>query len=356
MAAVSKIHGHVDENYDTSTHTYFGKQVNNVKQLYISAGACVVAGLLWAIINNDNIDGEKPEYSDHLAGIGTGSDLIPVCGRPAALGNCYVAASDDAYGVFYNPAGLSWAAGGEAAFGYQYRFASMNNFIASYVNKATREIGFGQGFQYSGDNEGLLTEVTFSTAISYKFNQLLPFLRPLSVGAKINILSKKAGIESVGLDAQKGSGTGFGLDVGMQLELSEKIRGAILFKKIPSFIKYNNVANNTEYVETEPAELLLGGSFQANYETFLICEGNVPIYRDQLWRGKAGIEHAIFRVLRLRFGVEKSEGFDTPWKLNGGLGISVPMDSKYLIIDGAYEYNTFTPFSNVLNFSFRFGF
>lgn len=359
--AVSRLHGHVDVDLDTNTHTYYGKQIKNWKQLYISAGACILGGLLWGIVNNESIDGIKEDYGGE-SGVGTGSYLIPMFARPASLGNCYIAASDDAYGVFYNPAGLSWASGGEVSFGYQYRFGILNNFAASFVNKATREIGFGQGFQYTGDNEDLYHEITFISGISYKFNDWIPFLRPLSVGLNLKIMSMKTGEGSVGLDAQKGSGFGFGIDLGFQLELSEKIRGAVLFENIPTIIKYNNATyenNLTEYNENAPTELSIGGSFQASYETFLICEGHIPLYKEQVWKGACGIERIIFRVMRVRIGVEKAEGFDTPWKINGGFGINVPTESlfgKYFILDGSYEYNTLSPFSNVLNFSFRFGF
>ena len=65
---------------------------------------------------------------------------------------------------------------------------------------------------------------------------------------------------------------------------------------------------------------------------------------------------ALFRVLLARIGFEKSEGFDTPWKINCGCGIKIPIGSNTLYFDPSYELNTLTPFSNVLNFSFRFGF
>jgi len=357
--AVSRLHGHVDTDLDTTMHTYYGKQMKNYRQFYISAGACLAAGLLWGVLNTDRVDGERVDYGYNLSGVGTGSDLIPLFARPAALGNCYVAASDDAYGVFYNPAGLSWVSAAEASFGYQYRFGMLDNFAASFVNKATREIGFGQGFLYTGDRDNLYSEVTFISSASYRFINWIPFMRPISVGASVKLLSKKTGAGSVGEDAQKGSGFGFGLDIGTQLELSEKIRGGILFKNLPTIIKYNNVSRNAEYTEKEPVEFLMGGTFQANYETFLICEGHIPLYKEQPWKGACGVERVIFRILRLRIGVEKAEGFDTPWKINGGLGINIPTESlwgKYFVFDGSYEYNTLVTFSHVMNFSFRFGF
>lgn len=359
---VSKLHGHVDNNLDTATHLYYGKQVNNMKQLYISAGACVLGGLLWAIINGATVDeggdvvGDYENFVTGTSGIGTGADLLSLFGRPAALGNSYVAVSDDAYGVFYNPAGLSWSTGREVALCYQPpRYGVLYSIAASYSNKATREIGFGQGFQYTGDSDGLFTEVFFTTAISYKFNDLISFLRPFSIGASVKIMSKRVG-NGVSPNSIQGSVAGAGLNLGVQLEVSEKIRGAILFKNAPSVLKWNNSSTGKEYFENEPTELFLGGSFQANYETFLVCEGRIPLYDEQLWKGSCGIERMIFRVMRIRVGIEKTEGFDTPWILNGGFGIKVRMGNKYLGIDGSYQYNTFTPFAHPINTSMVFGF
>jgi len=368
---VNKLHGYTDPELDTLYHTYFGRQVKNSKQFYISSGVCLLTGLAWTMINSasvkkrtlpveDEIDYSNWEKSN--TGIGTGADRIPLCGRPASLGNAYVAASDDAYGVFFNPAGLSWAPTGECAFGYQSRFG-LNNFAASFTGKATRDIGFGEGFIYSGDNEGLFSEVFFISAVSYKVNDLFknifPFLRPFSVGAAVRIASKKTGKTEVSESSISGSATGIGLNLGMQLEVSDKIRGGILVRNVPSILKWNNASTGKKYNENEPVELLMGGTFQANYATFLICEGHIPLYKDQLWKGACGIERLIFRVIKIRVGVEKSEGLETPWKVNCGLGLNLRTESlfgKYLLLDGSYEYNQESMFSNVLNFSFRFGF
>lgn len=360
---VSKLHGHVDEDLDTNIHTYYGKQFHNMKQLYISAGSCIALGLLWTLVNGTTVEGntvvaDYSEWTKAECGIGTGADLIPLFARPGALGNCYIAASDDAYGVFFNPAGLSWASGGEVSFGYQYRFG-LNNFAASYTNKATREIGFGQGFLYSGDNEDLFSEVYFISAISYKFNELISFSRPFSIGASVKIISKKTGDSNISPSSISGSASGAGLNFGIQLEFSEKIRGGIFLRNAPSIIRWNNVSTGRKYNESEPVELLMGGSFQANYATFLICEGHIPLYKEQVWKGACGVERIIFRVMRIRLGIEKAEGLTTPWKINGGFGVNIFTESflgKYFILDSSYEYNTLLPFSNVLNFSFRFGF
>lgn len=357
--AVNRLHGYADSEVNDKIHKYFGKQVHNEKQMLISSGAWVAAGLIWTLVNGNRADGTtlydyevKDELTGDLSGIPTDADIVPLYGRPSALGNAYIAASDDAYGVFYNPAGLSWVGVQEAAFGYQYQYGMMNNFFASYVNKATREIGYGHGFHYSGDD--LYSETNFYSSISYRFNQLLPFLHPLSVGAKLKMISKKTGDVASDSGSVSGSAFGFGLDLGAQLELSDKIRGAILVKNVPTIVKWKNASLGTDYNENLPVEFILGGTFQASYGTFIICEGHIPMYKDQLWKGSAGIEQNLARVVNLRLGVEKEEGFDTSWKFTGGFGLRIPIKNYILNVDGSYAYDTFKPMANIFNVSLRF--
>lgn len=367
--AVQKLHGQTDENVDTKTHTYFGPEVHNEKQLIVSAAGCLGLGVIWSLVNgtatgednNDNVlvydYSNMDRDNDNLYGVSPGTDQIPMFGRPGALANAYVAASDDAYGVFFNPAGLSWIGNGEVTFGYQYRFG-LNNFAASFANKATREIGFGQGIYYVGDSEKLLSEMYFISSFSYKFNDLISFLRPFSLGASLKILSKWTG-DQTSPSAVTGSAFGFGLDLGLRWELTENIHYGLLFRNVPSICKWNNTATDTVYGEAVPPTLSMGGTFRANYATFLICEGRVPLNEDQPWVFAGGIEREMFGVLNLRIGIQKEADFDTPWKFTGGFGLDLNTKSifgKSLAIDGSYEYNTLDVFAHIVNFSFRFGF
>jgi len=372
-AAVQKLHGQLDENADTLTHRYFGPRVDNRKQLAVAAPLCVGGGLVFglaggslgkkdensAVANVDYIKeyGAMESDMDDMMGVGAGAHLIPMFGRPGALANAYVAASDDAYGVFFNPAGLGWLAGGEAALGYQYRFG-LDNVAASFVNKATREIGFGEGFLYNSDRDNLFYEAYFYSSIAYKLNEWIPFMRPIGFGATVKVISKGTG-EAQSVSSVTGSAFGLGLDLGAQLELSENIRGGILFRDLPAVLRWYNSLSDTSYMEPVPAAFYWGGTFQAGYQTFMICEVQTPLNEDQVWRFAGGIERIIFRVFRIRAGIQKEADFDTPWKFTGGFGLRVNTErmlGKYLILDGSYEYNTLTTFAHPVNISFRFGF
>jgi hypothetical protein len=356
-ASVAKLHGReIDE---TNLEAYFGPTVHNEKQLLISTAACLGVGLLYGIINygvEQDVTRLSADYQDEpLSGIATTG--VPLFARPAALANAYVAVSDDAYGVMYNPAGMAWVAGPEAVLAYQYRFG-LDNIAASYVNKATREIGFGQGLLYQADREHLMTELYFISSVAYKFNNMPGILRPVSLGANVKILSNR--VKSTSDISSGGSSLGVGLDLGLMWELSEVIRYGLLFRDVPVVNYWKNVKTDERYFEPHPATLLMGGAFQAGYSTFLVAEGHIPLYKDQPWRMAGGIEQEFFNLFKLRVGIQREimALYETPWKFTGGFGFTVNSEKlagKYVSLDGSYEYNTLQVF-DVINVSLRYGF
>jgi Uncharacterised protein family (UPF0164). len=355
--AVTKLHGLQTAN-TTKMRDYFGPEVHNEKQFLYSSGICIGLGLIFAAINGGLQDFNLSRQFDTLSMSGKVSSTlqVPFFGRPAALADQYVAASDDAYGVLYNPAGMAWLPHSDVALGYQYRFNLINNFVASYVNKATREIGFGECVLYSGDYTHLQDELYFISSYAYKFNQHFLFFRPFSIGASVKLGS----ITSPKSDDATASQKTFvaGLDVGLLTEFADNIRFGLVFKDLPTIEKVNNTTTGTKYLEYEPTVLQLGGTYRAGYSTFLICQGQVPLYADQPWKFSGGIEQEIFSFFKARLGVEKQAYFDTPWLFTAGFGLDMKTESmfgKYITLDGAYEYNTLDEFP-VANMSFRFGF
>jgi hypothetical protein len=360
-AAIARLHGS-SRSGSGKLEPYYGPKVHNEKQFLISSAACLGVGLLYSGVNygvEQKTGGTEAEYNyladEPLSGISTTG--VPLFARPAALANSYVAASDDAYGVLYNPAGMAWVAGPEAVIAYQYRFG-LNNFAASYVNKATREIGFGQALLYRSDPEGLMTEMYFVSAIGYKFNRLPANIHPISLGANIKVISNR--VKSTSDLSPGGSSFGVGLDLGLQWELSDQIRYGLLFRDVPVVNYWKNVLTDTRYAEPLPPTLLMGGTFQAGYSTFLIAEGQIPLYKDQPWKMSGGLEQEFFNLFCLRLGLQREimSSHDMPWKVTGGFGLKVGTEQfagKYLAVDGSYEYNTLRVF-DVINVSMRFGF
>jgi hypothetical protein len=364
--AVDKLHGKVDDSAAARISVYYGPEAHNETEGVVTSGVAAVLGLVWSGANGslygrDNnsavldVDyGSRGSDLGNLSGVPTSADHIPIFGRPAALANAYVAASEDAYGVLYNPAGSAWTQSRSAAFGYQYRYG-LNLFAASYVNKATREIGYGQAFLYCSDSANLLNEAYFITGLSYKFNHLVSFLRPFSLGIDLKIASIATGKTQT---ASASTGNAFGLwtDIGLKWELSPQIEYGLVVRDLSLVSSWHNTATNASYYEAQPPQLLMGGTFRAGYSTLLIAEGQVPLYGDQTWQMAGGIEQEMFRVIRARIGVRKEilSTLSTPWIVTGGLGLNVPTEQWFgreIVVDASYGFNQFGPFSNVLNFS-----
>jgi hypothetical protein len=358
-AAVYKVHGLSDGKANLKTHAYFGPDVHHERQLLYSSAAFVALSAVWAAANGTL----KNFHNDHSldtitwSGKPSSSLQIPLFGRPAGLADNYVAASDDAYGVMYNPAGMAWVKNLDVAIGYQYNHNLINNFVGSYATKATRDMGFGQAIYYNADYTGLQSELYFISAYAYKFNQLLPFLRPLSVGASlkvININTPKRDLSTVSQNT-----LGAGLDLGLMTEFSDNIRFGFVFKDCPTFLKVSKDDNATQDIESSPPLLQVGGTYQAGYSTFLICEGQIPLNPDQVWKFAGGIEQEFFQVFLARLGLKKEVSFDSPWAITAGFGTRFNIESivgKYFILDGAYEYNTLYSMFSGANVSFRVGF
>ena len=353
-SAVVRLHG--NQAADTvHLNKYYGPKVHNEKQFLLSTAGFIGAGLLYGIVNYA-VEGDAQkklvsQYQDEdLSGIPSSADQIPIFARPAALANAYTAASDDAYGVFYNPAGIAWVSGPEAALAYQYRFG-LNVMGASYVNKATREIGFGHAILYCSDADDIFREIYFVSSMAYKFNDLLPFLRPLSLGVNVKIASNR--VQGSGEGAVSGCSFGAGIDLGLIMELSDQIRYGLTLRDLPVVNRWKNISTGNKYFETNATTLLMGGSFRVGYTTFLIADGQIPLLNDQPWKMAGGIEQEIFKVILLRAGMQKEieTTTETPWKVTGGFGI------KFLSVelDGSYEYNTLRMF-DVMNISFKYKF
>jgi hypothetical protein len=355
-AAVYKLHGLSAGKEEPKTRSYFGREVHNEMQPVYSTAGMLALAAIWAAANGNFSNFTRTAGMDTftMSGRSTSPLLTPPFARPAAMGGCYVGASDDAYGVMYNPAGMAWLPNMDIAVGYQYRYDLINNFAVAFANKATREFGFGHALYYNGDYEGLQNELYFISSYAYKFNQLLPFLRPFSIGASLKVINKNTPKRDMGTVSQ--NTVGAGLDVGLLTEFAEHIRFGFVFKDIPTVEKVKTEAS--QYLNYYPPLLLVGGTYQAGYSTFLICEGQIPLRDDQVWKFAGGIEQELWQVLCIRAGAKKEVAFDTPWLLTAGFGLKINLEGiggKYAILDGAYEYNTLGLFP-VETLAFRIGF
>lgn len=354
--AVTKLHG-LDNGKDSiKTHAYYGPEIYNGKQALYSAAGFLAVSLAWAGANGSlkNFQFDHRFDNETLYGQSASALNNALFGRPAALGNCYVAASDDAYGVLYNPAGMAWLQHSDIAIGYQYRYDLINNFVASYAAKATRELGYGYAAYYNGDYEGKQNELYFLSSWGYKFNGFLSFPYPFSIGATVKFINIRTPQSDDG--TVSGNTVGAGLDLGFMTEFTDYIRFGFVFKDVPTVTKVDN--DRYVYKESYPTTLLVGGTYRAGYTTFLICEGTVPLNEDQTWKFGGGIEQEFFDIFVGRVGLRKEASFNTPWIVTAGFGTQFKTESiagHDFSLDGSYEYNTLGMFA-VANVSLRIGY
>ncbi|MCL2181849.1 MAG: UPF0164 family protein [Chitinispirillia bacterium] len=360
-AALARVHG--DESATANLSKYYGPPINNIVELLWSTVAVQGVGIFYTLINygvggsegSRDMDGYTGyNKNEKLSGIYASSNQIPVFARPAALANAYTAVSDDAYGVLYNPAGMAWVTKRDAVIAYQSRFG-MDLIAASYANRATRELGFGQAILMATDRDGAMTEMYFVSAFGYKFNQDYLF-GPVSVGASVKFMGNT--VRALSPDSPYGQSYGAGLDLGAMWELSKNIRYGLLLRDLPSANMWKNRTTGERYSESQPATLHMGGSYKPGYSAFLTADGQIPIYADQPWVMAGGIEYEFFRMLALRIGLQREILNDDAgwWKITCGAGFKFGVNSgRDMSLDLAYEYNTLDLFP-VINVSVKAGF
>lgn len=323
---------------------YYGEQVDNRRMMLISSAGYVATTLIAALISNDHQDakvGDDAGWDDDLSGIDPSMRTITSSARAKALGDAYVGMSRDAYGVFFNPAGAAWVDGIDLSITYQRGIGMINGITGSFVNKATREIGWGHSFQYYGHPDSYLQELYFGTVFAYRFNDLFGFMPPLSLGVGLNVSSIKT-TGGVGISAQSGTGVGIGIDLGGMVEFTDKIDFGFVFQNVPSFTSYNNITQAYRYIESQAPRFNLGASYEVRYGTLLVAEGRIPLKEDQNWSLHGGVEQYLFGYARLRLGAFKEmfENRDAPWHITMGLGADVPMVDHNLKVDISYDLNT----------------
>lgn len=140
---------------------------------------------------------------------GPGGDALPFLkldagARPAALGGAYSALGDDAFTVFYNPAGAAFVDRKEAAFTHHMWLEGMSQESLAYVHPASRRLSFygGANLLLSGamdrlDNAGLVTGDQFSARDGeYFFGATVLLARNVFAGGAFKAYSQTADNES----------------------------------------------------------------------------------------------------------------------------------------------------------------
>lgn len=263
---------------------------------------------------------------------------VGVGARATAMGEAFVASSDDASGIYWNPAGSAWIENRQAHFSHNSWIQGINHNVASLTfPTAVGSFGIGlllnnvEGFERrtiaSEEPTGTFSAHDFSFALNYSRK----VMDNLSVGANFKFFNEKIYVEDA---------SGYMVDLGARYVTP--VSGLVVAGAL------QNLGFTTEMLEekiTLPQTVRLGAAyalpFAALKDKALLAADYVQIF-DDASHINLGVEVLPVEVISLRSGYQT--GFDDKG-LTAGFGLHI----NWLDIDYAY-----VPFGHDLGDSHRF--
>ncbi|MCC7431472.1 PorV/PorQ family protein [bacterium] len=259
-----------------------------------------------------------------------GTDQISVNPRAKAMGDAFVAVSDDVYAMRYNPASLGKTNAFRIGMSYQkpYDYSFLKHFTGTVSLPWNRILGsqkfgtsgislefFGVDFDngnYNSTDSKLWKETVISFSHGVKLME--DFHSNLSVGvtAKFYHLSLGKSLpDASGTRENLGNGNAVGLDFGVQGTLWQKTSfgGYLMNFNRPSFGK-------GIYAEDLPQKLVVGLAYKPYSDVITTLDLERELGRES--QIKAGAEFWVVEQLALRVGINSN-----PNVLSTGFGLRI---------------------------------
>jgi len=260
---------------------------------------------------------------------------LGVSARAIGMGDAFLAISDDASAVYYNPAGLTQIAEREAVFTHVSYLADINYDFAGLAYPTAKFGGvWGVGFymlnagdmdvtHYEGYEDNYSTGQTF-TAKDYALS--LSYARSLtdrfSVGMTLKLIEEL-------LDTERA--IGWAADMGTLYDTG--------FKGFKIAMVVSNFGPDIKFIEEEcplPMNFKFGGVFDIyraeNHMATFSVEGSHP--NDNLEKFNAGMEYWFRDMFSLRFGNHFE--YDTGG-ISAGCGLKLYVSERQLKFDYGYH-------------------
>ncbi len=260
-------------------------------------------------------------------------DDLEVGPRARGLGGSYAGLSDDATGLFYNPAGLVGVESMDAylsvfrPFNYGFSQASVAALAIPTEDWGTIAIGYS-GFRVDYEGTVLSAEHTFTLGQSLMLMEDLS--SSLAFGYAVNVFYLDYPTLSVG-GYDLGSETTYGIDIGFQARLRDRTTAGVFVKNL------NNPAIG-DPVESDLPQRISGGMAYRPYDGVVTAvEVEKEVGEDIQFHG--GVEFRIAEPLVLRFGAQSK-----PNLFDAGAGIAyrdVKIDFTYThhpVLDATFHY------------------
>ncbi len=274
--------------------------------------------------------------------------------RAAAMGNAYTGLSNDADAVFFNPAGLVEARGGEVATSYMSYIDGFQGGSLSYLmaNNPNRRVAFFTKYLTRGDITKTLvddsgnyagedgtyasTDLELGATIAFRINDVIN----LGINAKYIH-------ESID-DASAGAAV---LDVGLLHQTTnQNLKLGLALRNIGKQLSYYS---DDEYDEGLPTLVEVGFSYHPVERLIAGLDIYKPLAGD--FSGRLGLEYRVHPLLDLRAGY-KTNADD--WRTGGdmealaGLSMGFGVHWRNYVID--YAASSYGDLGMVHQFSLRY--
>lgn len=190
--------------------------------------------------------------------------------RPAALGEAFTAAADDADALYWNPAGLVYLKRLQQAFNHNNWIEGINVEHASFAVRRDKLSVLGAGIGYvnigdieRGDKYGNAVGFYSANDMVFLFSYARVLKPKLSGGATFKIIRER--IES-------DSAMTFALDAGGVYELNSRVKLGATLRNLGMGIKLAKTAGPM------PLSLRLGAGYQLRKDLLLTSDINLPFY------------------------------------------------------------------------------
>jgi hypothetical protein len=222
------------------------------------------------------------------------------------MGNAFVAVSDDANALYFNPGGLYQIQ--RFAFGAMYSLMSMgrNHYQGSFIYSdeslgsfGLMFIGFGvsniDGRDIGGNPDTKFDDSEVAFSLGYG-RQILPFL---GAGTSLKYLSHSL---------KDNKATGFGFDIGVHSKIEIKnpylnsIRLGISASNLAAKLKWNTDSSHKDKI---PSTLRFGSGFDVkfdNCEILVALDGSQTLDESFMFHG--GVEVWLYKTLAVQTGLD----------------------------------------------------
>jgi hypothetical protein len=297
-------------------------------------------------------------FGQELSGIAGSFVDIGFGTRAVGMGSAFTAQADDASAIFWNPSGLTSVENTNIEFAYSKQMQIIPYGTASAAISINENSGIGVGVIYSGDEA--LKEQTFMLGYGHRFGNLSAGIslkyRYASFGnngfnENDYIIFDPSEIEAGRLNQVFGTGSGFGVDVGLMYHLYNYLNFGIVVKDAFAPVNWNSDNNSTEnkpegsYSESIPTELVLGVSINPIHGLIINSDYKPNILRETSQKFYFGAEYMLLDIISFRAGTQQLLNSVSDEKYAVGLGIQYKITTvltkvnfTYLIEDLANTY------------------